>query len=185
MSVETYLKSSKRDIFQWECEETTDGYGMGGVQSESVHIEDYKYKIDGSITKESDNEFEVDVILNYPIVYDDENTYEVIDYRSNRKSARLLVERLIKNDLKKDIIVSDEQLNEMKHALGLDYKRKPYRNRFNINSNDEKWNDLVNKKLACKGDLVEKDGNCYFWLTKFGAEYAYGKSMSDKFYKEL
>lgn len=183
MSAEAYIKASKRDIFQWQCDETTDGYGMGGVQSESVHVEGYK--INGSVTKEGEDEFEVDVILNHPIFYDGQDTYEVIDYRSNRKSARLLAERLIKEDLKKDIKITDEQLKEMRHSLGLNYKKKPYRNRFFTHCDDEKWNDLVSKKLACKSKRVEEDGNCYFWLTKFGVEYTYGKSMSDKFYNEL
>ena len=79
-----------------------------------------------------------------------------------------------------------KQLEEMKHSLGLNYKKVPYRNRFFTNKNDSNWNDLVNKKLAVKVDNKSDSENCcYFYLTKFGAEYAYGKSISDNKYKEL
>jgi hypothetical protein len=120
MSVGAYLKASKRDIFKWECEETTDGIGFGGVFVESVSINGSS----ASITKESEDDFEVDVLLKYPIIYDAEETYEVIDYRASRKSARMLAERLIKDDLKKDIIVTDEQIKSMRHCIGLDHNKK-------------------------------------------------------------
>jgi hypothetical protein len=85
------------------------------------------------------------------------------------------------------IEVSEEQLDDMKHTLGLNYNKKPYRNYFNTYKDDKNWNDLVNKGLATKGKEVEyltKD-SIYFWLTKEGVEFVLGKSISNKKYKDL
>ena len=100
--VDTYIKNSKHGDFQWECVETTDGIGMGGVLIEEVNL---KGRF-ASITRESDNEFEIEVTLNYPINYynDREKDYEITDYRASRKSARVFAERLIKKDIEKDEI---------------------------------------------------------------------------------
>lgn len=83
--------------------------------------------------------------------------------------------------------VSEEQLDEMKHTLGLNYSKKPYRNYFNTYKDDKNWNDLVNKGLAAKGkevDYLTKD-SIYFWLTKEGVEFVLGKSISNKKYEDL
>lgn len=181
-NIDEYLKNSKRDIFQWECVETTDGYGMGGVLVEQVVCIDGR---SATITKEDDNEYEIDISLTHPIKYDNEDTYEIIETRSNRKSARNFAEKFIKQDLAKDIKISEQQLKEMKHALGLDYQKKPYRNRYHTNKNNENWNDLISKKLAIKTCENINDERGYFRLTKFGAEFAYNKPMSDIKYKEL
>ena len=97
-SLEKYLKNAQRGEFHWQCDETTDGIGMGGVLVESVSLKGRT----ATITKEGNNEFEVDVILNHEIMYDGEKTYEVIDYRSNREYARRLAERLVRKDIEID-----------------------------------------------------------------------------------
>lgn len=82
--------------------------------------------------------------------------------------------------------VSEKQLKEMKHALGLDYKARPYRNRFYSCLNDE-WEDLIKNGLAKKSVSQEicEENHYFYYLTKVGAEYAYGKPISEKKYKEL
>ena len=99
--VERYLQNANRGEFQWQCVETTDGYGMGGVQVESVALKGRE----ATITREDVNEFEVDVILKHPTEYKGQTTYEVIEYRASRKSARNLAEKLIKKDIEKDEVV--------------------------------------------------------------------------------
>lgn len=79
--------------------------------------------------------------------------------------------------------VTEEQLNDMKHALGLDRGKKPYRNRFYSESNNPEWDSLVNKHLADK--IEEQPNRTSYWLTEQGVEYVLGKSISDKYYKEL
>lgn len=60
--------------------------------------------------------------------------------------------------------VSDLQLEEMKHALGLPRSKKPYRNRFYTESNDKNWDDLVQKGFATKHRGWEDD-MAYFQVT--------------------
>ena len=86
--------------------------------------------------------------------------------------------------VKKEIEVSGEQMSAMKHALGLNYQKKPYRNRFYCSENDERWNDLVSKGLAEKG-LDWKEDKCCFWLSKLGVAFILGKSISIEKYKDL
>lgn len=82
--------------------------------------------------------------------------------------------------------VTDEQMGLMQHAIGLNYKKKPYRNRFFTHENDKDWNEFVEKGLAVKGtNSPNNDGHVYFWLTKQGVEFVLEKSVSDKIYKEL
>ena len=180
-NLDTYLKNSKRDIFEWKCVETTDGCGMGGVLVEETCIDGRTAKI----TKEDANEYEIDIQLKYLMIYQNEESYEIIENRSNRKSARNFAEKIIKQDLMKDIKVSEKQFKEMRNSLGLNHNKTPYRNRFHTEKNNIDWNDLVNKKLAIKINEDFNSDNCYFCLTKFGAEYVYGKSISDDKYKEL
>ncbi|WP_251862421.1 hypothetical protein [Clostridium sp. Marseille-Q2269] len=86
--------------------------------------------------------------------------------------------------VKKKIEVSEEQINEMKHALGLNHEKKPYRNKFYCSSNDEKWDDLVNKGLAEKGSDCEEN-RCYFLVSKLGVAFILGRSISIKRYNDL
>lgn len=84
------------------------------------------------------------------------------------------------------IDVTVEQVQLMRHCIGLDYKKKPYRNYFMINHENKDWNELVEKGLAIKSkDEPNSWGSVYFWLSKQGVEYILGKSISDKVYREL
>lgn len=86
------------------------------------------------------------------------------------------------------VTVTDEQLREMKYALGLNYKKKPYRNRFVTQDDDTGWNDLISKGLAAKNsenEFLYGNGNAFFWLTKEGVEFVIGKSINNKKYEEL
>lgn len=80
--------------------------------------------------------------------------------------------------------ISNEQLEQMKHALGLPRSKKPYRNRFYIDSNNALWNDLVEKGFATKHGGWEED-MAYFRLTFEAAKTVYGKSMSKKDFDDL
>lgn len=98
MSVNRYLESANRGDFQWQCIESTDGIGFGGVAVETVNLKGRT----ATITRYCENEFEVEVTLKHATLYDKEKTYEVLDYRSCRRSARNLAERLIRKDIEKD-----------------------------------------------------------------------------------
>jgi len=88
------------------------------------------------------------------------------------------------SDQQKSIEVTPKQLEEMKHALGLGYKKRPYRNRYYTSVHCPNWNDLVNKGLATKGGGWTND-QCYYYLTFEGAKLAFGKPLSKKKYEDL
>jgi hypothetical protein len=75
-----------------------------------------------------------------------------------------------------------EQLNQMKHALGLPRKPKPYRNYFFLSKPSQDWEELVGKGFANRSKGDEK---VYYWLTFEGAKLVYGKRMSKKYFDEL
>jgi hypothetical protein len=84
------------------------------------------------------------------------------------------------------LTVTEYQLSMMKHSIGLNYSRKPYRHRFYTHPNDPDWNYLVEKGLAFKGEIdPNNNDHCYFWLSKPGVELVVGKKMSDKAYEKL
>lgn len=85
--------------------------------------------------------------------------------------------------VKKEIEISESQIDNMRHSLGLNYSKKPYRNRFYCCSNNKNWNDLVEKGLAQKSE--EEKGQCCFCLTELGVAFILGRSLSREKYKEL
>jgi len=81
--------------------------------------------------------------------------------------------------------VTDYQKKMMQHAIGLDYSKKPYRNRYLTSENDGDWNHLVEIGVAIKAKKIKSDGNAWFWLTKQGVEFALGKSIRSAAYEDL
>lgn len=80
--------------------------------------------------------------------------------------------------------LTKEQRSMMEHALGLNYKKKPYRNRYYTNSDNEHWLDLVSKGLAEQCGGWEK-GRCYFIVTFEGAKTIFTKPMSREYFDDL
>lgn len=102
------------------------------------------------------------------------NGYCALYSRENEKGKSLLIE------------VTPYQLELMQHCVGIGRKRKPYRNYFFTQETDKDWNELVEKGLAQKGtNHPNNDEYIYFWLSKQGLEFILGRSVSEKFYKEL
>lgn len=100
----------------------------------------------------------------------------------NTKAKAETFSRLYKNLW---VEVTPCQLDLMKHCIGLNYKKKPYRNYFCTSPNDKDWNELVDIGLAVKSTKEPSNECIYFWLNRQGVEYALGKSVSEKFYEEL
>jgi hypothetical protein len=100
----------------------------------------------------------------------------------NTKVKADIFSRLYKNLW---IETSECQKDFMKHCIGLDYKKKPYRNRYETVNTDKDWNELVEKGLAEKSNNIAENGCVWFWLTHQGVEYILGKSVSQKVYEEL
>ena len=85
---ERYLKSADRGDFQYEVLDADDSTGK--ILSESCK---YKGKYVGNIRNNGDN-FEIE-INELPI-----SKEYFLDYRMSRRSARNLIERIIRNDYK-------------------------------------------------------------------------------------
>lgn len=49
------------------------------------------------------------------------------------------------------------QLGKLKHAFGLDYSKKPYRNYYQCPSDNEEWEDMCKKGYATKRVFGEKE----------------------------
>lgn len=73
--------------------------------------------------------------------------------------------------------VTESQLEEMQHALGLNYDKKQTRNYFYTDADDREWNDLVSKGLAMKRRGWD-DESAYFILTEEGIIVATSKEES-------
>lgn len=81
------------------------------------------------------------------------------------------------------IEVSEEQLRLMKHMIGLNYHKKPYRNYGFFYNEIEELEQLISNGLIYK-KAVEDKGVVYH-LTKQGVEFVLGKSISDYVYNKL
>jgi hypothetical protein len=81
--------------------------------------------------------------------------------------------------------VSQQQLKEMQHALGIGYKSKPYRNYFFVRKPYENWEDLVRKGFAKKGTGVNGGTSTVYWLTYEAVKLVYGKRISKNYYDGL
>lgn len=80
--------------------------------------------------------------------------------------------------------ISPDQLNKMRHALGLNRKKKPYRNYFNTSANDPYWCDLVEKGFATKGGAWTSD-TANFYVTFDAVKLIYNKPISKKYYDSI
>ncbi|WP_121616662.1 hypothetical protein [Virgibacillus halodenitrificans] len=82
--------------------------------------------------------------------------------------------------------VSSKQLGNMKHALGLGRKNRPYRNYFFLNSPSIEWEDLVDKGFAKKNtNTINGGSSVVYYLTYEATKLVYGKRISKKYYDEL
>jgi len=71
------------------------------------------------------------------------------------------------------IRLTDTQIEEMKHALGLNYSKTKTRNYFYTDADDREWNDLVEKGFAVKRKGWDEE-SAYFHVTDAGIAYLAG-----------
>lgn len=89
------------------------------------------------------------------------------------------------------ITLTEKQIKEMKHALGLDWKNKPYRNFYCLYSADESWDELVKLGLATLHIIPpnELDLTTYYYyhVSEEGAKIfnEYGEEIKLLKFKEL
>lgn len=81
-------------------------------------------------------------------------------------------------------VVTQKQLRIMKHMLGLDYKKKPYRNYYYVYAVEQELEELIKIGFAESRD-ASNNGAVIYHLTKKGVEFLIGKEISDRHYEEL
>ncbi len=80
--------------------------------------------------------------------------------------------------------LSKDQISEMNHALGLNYKKKPSQNYFYCDGNRPSWSDLVDKGFAVR-NAGWTEGKAYFRLTFEGMKLVFSKPISQKYFSKL
>ena len=76
--------------------------------------------------------------------------------------------------MEQPIILTKTQKENMLHALGLDYKKKAYRNFYCTYGEDESWNELVSFGFATKRPFPKgflPDNGIYYFVTEKGAKF--------------
>jgi len=88
--------------------------------------------------------------------------------------------------------ITKKQRKEMEHALGLNYQKTPYRNKFCTYSPDKSWEDLMDKGIANVSITHSGERTYYFYyVTKKGIEFLGFKcecaelGCQNKFYKNV
>lgn len=84
---------------------------------------------------------------------------------------------------KEALKLTDYQLGKLRHAFGLDYSRKPYRNYYHCKGENEEWEDLVVKGYATKR-YEENDNVIYFGSLK-GLREVYRRNISHEYFEAI
>ncbi|MGG3450211.1 hypothetical protein ABER98_10060 [Domibacillus aminovorans] len=83
--------------------------------------------------------------------------------------------------------MSDEltgyQIGKLKHAFGLDYSRKPYRNYYHCNAFNDEWEDMCAKGYANKQIRGRKE-IIYFGTIK-GLRLVFRKNVTERYFNEI
>lgn len=164
MSIESYLEHADRGEFQWECIETTDGIGMGGVMVEATGLKGRG----ATITREDANQFFIEVDLKH-------EPYSKCDYRSSRKYARILAERWIKQDILIDVMSERlEKANQLIILIATTdrkfFESRGYIGLFMINEDNELTyiDEYTRKRVNIEKESIEwKDFNHGGTLKRF------------------
>ncbi len=84
---------------------------------------------------------------------------------------------------KEALKLTDYQLGKLKHAFGLDYSKKPYRNYYQCNTFNDEWEDLCNKGYATRR-IYKKDEIVYFGTLK-GLREVFRRNASQKYFEAI
>lgn len=84
---------------------------------------------------------------------------------------------------KEALKLTDYQLGKLKHAFGLDYSRKPYRNYYQCNENNVEWEDMCSKGYATKR-IYKEDEIVYFGTLK-GLREVFRRNVSQKYFEAI
>jgi hypothetical protein len=86
--------------------------------------------------------------------------------------------------MEQTIELTRDQVSEMNHALGLNYKKKPTRNYYYCEGCRPSWSQLVDNGYATRS-TGWSEGKTYFRLKYEGAKLVFKKQMSRKYFNNL
>lgn len=84
---------------------------------------------------------------------------------------------------KEALKLTDSQLGKLKHAFGLDYSKKPYRNYYHCTRTNDEWEDMCNKGYATK-KIYKEDEIVYFGTLK-GLREVFRRNVSQKYFEAI
>jgi hypothetical protein len=90
----------------------------------------------------------------------------------------------VTNDGKEALKLTDYQLGKLKHCFGLDYSpKKPYRNYYQCNEDNEEWEDMCVKGYATKRIYSGKE-IVYFGTLK-GLKEVFRRNVSQEYFDAI
>ncbi|KAA6447569.1 hypothetical protein [Bacillus swezeyi] len=75
------------------------------------------------------------------------------------------------------------QIGKLKHAFGLDYSNKPYRNYYYCSENNNEWDDMCRKGYAIK--KVNSDYEIVYSGTLKGLRTVFRKNITRKYFESI
>jgi hypothetical protein len=79
--------------------------------------------------------------------------------------------------------LTDYQLGKLKHAFGLDYSRKPYRNYYHCNTDNHEWDDMCTKGYATK--RIYSDTEVVYFGTLKGLKQVFRNNVTQKYFNAI
>ena len=80
--------------------------------------------------------------------------------------------------------MNKKQIENVTHALGLDYKKEPFRNRYNSDLNDS-WEDLILKGYASKHETPNCAGDFMYYVNESCIDYIKDNYKKFNMHKKL
>ncbi|WYU49987.1 hypothetical protein MHH67_11350 [Bacillus sp. FSL K6-0047] len=78
--------------------------------------------------------------------------------------------------------LTEYQKGKLLHAFGLDYSRKPYRNYYYCNKENDEWEDMVAKGYATRRN--DDSAFVYFGTLK-GLRVVFRKNVTKKYFDSI
>lgn len=83
-------------------------------------------------------------------------------------------------------MLSDIQIQDIKHTIGLNYRKKPFRNRYCAGGKRiPHWDDLVTKGLVSHIQRSREMGGHYYHLIGKGFEFVFNDPSTFKYDKRI
>lgn len=89
----------------------------------------------------------------------------------------------VTNEGKEALKLTDYQIGKLKHCFGLDYSKKPYRNYYQTNGENEEWEDMCSKGYAEKRSY--DNGTINYFGTLKALRTVFRRNASQKYFEAI